>query len=281
MNQNELESGIEGDYDDYYYDDYESTTTTTTTTTDSSGCDYPDWVGDEYCDDENNIADCSFDGGDCCGDNVDTSFCSQCLCLEECDYPDWVGDEYCDDESNIADCSFDGGDCCGDNVDTLFCSQCLCLEDQTSSALTTTVTTTKITTSTTTTATTEVLITTFGKHHNWSYLSFIAYFPFVNESLIFVDQNQTTTMNGTTDKKRPITPTKLKRINAATAKLGLSVLLHPDKENYQDAVLNNFAGFKVLVHSPYDFARVAAKGFTIDTKVEAFIASMKIDEFLY
>ena len=228
MNQNELESGIEGDYVDYYYDDYESTTTTQTTTTDSSGCEYPDWVGDEYCDDENNNVDCSFDGGDCCGDNVDTSFCSQCLCLE----------------------------------------------DQTSSALTTT------TTSTTSTSTTEVLITTFGKHHNWNYLSFIAYFPFVNESLITIDQNETT-MDGTTDKKKPITPTKLKRINAATAKLGLSVLLHPDKENYQDAVLNNFAGFKVLVHSPYDFARVAAKGFTIDTKVEAFIASNDINQELY
>ena len=99
--------------------------------------------------------------------------------------------------------------------------------------------------------------------------------------MLIVDQNKTTTMNGTTDKKKPISPTKLKRINAATAKLGLSVLLHPDKENYQDAVLNNFAGFKVLVHSPYDFARVAAKGFTIDTKVEAFIASNDINQELY
>ena len=65
LNQNELESGIEGDYDDYYYDDYESTTTTTTTqttTTDLSGCGHSDWVGDEYCDDENNNEDCSFDG---------------------------------------------------------------------------------------------------------------------------------------------------------------------------------------------------------------------------
>ena len=60
LNQNELESGIEDDYDDYYYDecDYEnsgescqsttmSTTTTQTATSNSNGCPAPNWFGDE------------------------------------------------------------------------------------------------------------------------------------------------------------------------------------------------------------------------------------------
>ena len=37
---------------------------------------------DGYCDDENNNAGCDWDGGDCCGDNVDTYFCNKCECLD-------------------------------------------------------------------------------------------------------------------------------------------------------------------------------------------------------
>ena len=41
-----------------------------------------DWVGDGWCDDGNNNAECTFDGGDCCGDDVKTTFCTDCLCLQ-------------------------------------------------------------------------------------------------------------------------------------------------------------------------------------------------------
>ena len=34
------------------------------------------------CDDVNNNEACSFDGGDCCGPNVNTDWCTECLCLE-------------------------------------------------------------------------------------------------------------------------------------------------------------------------------------------------------
>ena len=34
-----------------------------------SGCAVPWWQGDKYCDDENNNADCNWDGGDCCNNN--------------------------------------------------------------------------------------------------------------------------------------------------------------------------------------------------------------------
>ena len=46
------------------------------------GCVNPDYYGDDYCDDVNNNEACFFDGGDCCGSNVNTEYCSECLCLE-------------------------------------------------------------------------------------------------------------------------------------------------------------------------------------------------------
>merc|ERR1712150_353532 len=39
------------------------------------------YVGDDYCDDECNVENHDFDGGDCCGDDVETSFCIECACL--------------------------------------------------------------------------------------------------------------------------------------------------------------------------------------------------------
>ena len=45
------------------------------------GCVDSQKVGDGYCDDETNIAECSYDGGDCCGLNVNRKFCRTCKCL--------------------------------------------------------------------------------------------------------------------------------------------------------------------------------------------------------
>merc|ERR1711881_157829 len=47
----------------------------------SSSC-QDSWIGDGQCDDGNNIAACSYDGGDCCGDSVGMSYCSICQCLD-------------------------------------------------------------------------------------------------------------------------------------------------------------------------------------------------------
>ena len=95
---------------------------------------------DEYCDDINNKKDCNYDGGDCCGCNVNIKYCSYCQCLD----PDGSGnrtachqttsggttqsqqdqcnagmicDEYCDDINNKKDWNYDVADCCGSNVD--------------------------------------------------------------------------------------------------------------------------------------------------------------------
>ena len=39
------------------------------------------WKADGFCDDGNNIEECEFDGGDCCGSNVLPTFCNECQCL--------------------------------------------------------------------------------------------------------------------------------------------------------------------------------------------------------
>ena len=40
------------------------------------------YKGDGYCDDPNNNCGCDWDGGDCCGPNVRTTYCDVCACLD-------------------------------------------------------------------------------------------------------------------------------------------------------------------------------------------------------
>ena len=123
-----------------------------------SGCIIPSWANDGYCDDINNDEVCEWDGGDCCGENVNTIFCSYCDCLDptynmttspnistnSCNYPHWIGDYYCDDINNNEECEWDGGDCCGIDVNINYCTYCECLDPTptTTSASTTTTNTT-------------------------------------------------------------------------------------------------------------------------------------------
>ena len=104
----------------------------TTTESPVSGCANPKWKGDSFCDDGNNNAGCVFDGGDCCGNNVNTKYCKICECKQGttsgCQFPDYKGDGYCDDGNNNYGCSFDEGDCCGNNVNTEYCNVCECLQ---------------------------------------------------------------------------------------------------------------------------------------------------------
>ena len=122
--------------------------TTSSGTTLSGSC-IQSWITDGYCDDTNNNLDCTYDGGDCCGSNVNTQYCTECLCLEggggggsagsttpsgtttdgSC-IQVWIGDGYCEDINNNLACTYDGGDCCGPNVNTILCTDCQCLENQ-------------------------------------------------------------------------------------------------------------------------------------------------------
>ena len=89
-------------------------------------------IGDGFCDDQLNHAECNYDGGDCCIE-VNTDHCvyfTGCTChhRENCIagfIPSVVGDGVCDDETNNADCSFDDGDCCID-INMARCSNCTC-----------------------------------------------------------------------------------------------------------------------------------------------------------
>merc|ERR1712223_967798 len=49
-----------------------------------SGCGSPQWATDEWCDDENNNAECNWDGGACCNNTGAgwDNYCSACECLD-------------------------------------------------------------------------------------------------------------------------------------------------------------------------------------------------------
>ena len=50
------------------------------TSNNGTGCVYPDWANDAYCDDANNVPSCNYDGGACCGKDKLTYFCTDCEC---------------------------------------------------------------------------------------------------------------------------------------------------------------------------------------------------------
>ena len=96
-----------------------------------TGCEsnYPELIGIGICIDENNNPGCLFDGGDCCGNNVDTTYCTECVCYEDldCHAPlEMIANGVCNDETNNAECNFDGGDCCGACIISDYCTQCIC-----------------------------------------------------------------------------------------------------------------------------------------------------------
>ena len=64
------------------------------------------FLGDNYCDDVLNNAECFFDFGDCQVDDNDESICNV-----EWSMDGSLGDGNCDPALNIAECNFDEGDC--------------------------------------------------------------------------------------------------------------------------------------------------------------------------
>ena len=125
------------------------------------------WIGDGWCDPNNNSELCEWDGGDCC-----PSTCSEdapfecgnfgwdcqdptaCESTGECDpapesdpwgddwsgsngecYEPWAGDGWCDPMQNTEACQWDGGDCCastcaGCNEYLEWLSEVMCLDPE-------------------------------------------------------------------------------------------------------------------------------------------------------
>ena len=93
------------------------------------GCPYMSILGDGYCDDEANIAECLYDSGDCCYYENDRTLCQDCFCYVDqkkredmaeglCNHPANsivkydMGNGYCDLPYNRPEYNFDAGDCC-------------------------------------------------------------------------------------------------------------------------------------------------------------------------
>jgi len=113
------------------------------TDTSKKQCETPELKGDSYCDDKNNIADCDWDGGDCCHNSEEENlqqfiYCDACECRDpdgtqsprKCRLPKYQNDDHCDDANNKGSCDWDGGDCCGEDVNTKYCSECLCVDPE-------------------------------------------------------------------------------------------------------------------------------------------------------
>ena len=89
---------------------------------DISRCPYLRFKGNGLCDDANNIPECDFDGGDCCGHFKEKGQCEQCACLDDMhnyyeNFPQWkcqsslMYDGVCDMSNKDKSCRFDGFDC--------------------------------------------------------------------------------------------------------------------------------------------------------------------------
>merc|ERR1719495_405076 len=133
-------------------------TNPTTTPPPTSGCGSPQWATDQWCDDENNNADCDWDGGACCNNDFSgwDQYCNACECLDPnnggpttttttttttittttvndltgCGSPQWATDQWCDDENNNPECNYDGGACCFNEFAgwEQYCEDCECYE---------------------------------------------------------------------------------------------------------------------------------------------------------
>jgi len=103
-------------------------------------CGSPNYKGDGVCDDNNNNKGCGYDGGDCCGAQVNKKYCKVCKCIDPknqggkptCGSPKYKGDGNCDDNNNNKGCGYDGGDCCvksvGGAVVKKYCKLCKCID---------------------------------------------------------------------------------------------------------------------------------------------------------
>ena len=213
-----------------------------------SSCGNPYWKGDNSCDDQNNNCGCEWDGGDCCGDNVNTEWCSACQCLDPNFQSSKMSQSF-NKSLNVAliqrKSSF------GHRINYLVGYSKLkpklsklstlrrkpWFEQEISS---------------------DILFHSRLQRHNrrsQSHENILA-------SKTILRKISSTKSSG---------PTELKKSHHASADFGLTVVLNPKVPEYTNALKNSFTGFKTLVHTPYDFAEVDAIGMAIDQNILAYI----------
>ena len=108
----------------------------------TEGCDRNDLqlLGNRECDDETNVLECAWDGGDCCNSAAFFIKCDECICYQNgglnlslsetptmpfCEFFFWKGDGVCDDMNNLDECDYDAGDCCQIGSHQI-CENCEC-----------------------------------------------------------------------------------------------------------------------------------------------------------
>ena len=74
-------------------------------------CQNPELAGNGICNDESNIQECYYDEGDCC---LNKYVCPGCSCY--CQNFELVGNQFCNNETNNVECNYDGGECCGPDL---------------------------------------------------------------------------------------------------------------------------------------------------------------------
>ena len=88
-------------------------------------CEFSAGINNEKCDDGNNVLECNWDGGDCCGCFAEKGFCTDCQCKDPdsgdnyCCKLELMADGHCDQINNKLQCQYDALDCCRTTLDTL------------------------------------------------------------------------------------------------------------------------------------------------------------------
>ena len=247
-----------------------------------SGCGYPYYWGDSYCEDENNNAPCKWDGGDCCGNDTNTYYCSACECLD----PNAISrkhtfDQLIDDygsKKNPRKFNFPKHPSHSGKEDRMSRSRTQYFGR-------------------------ENRIPHFRNHpmHYHNMPSHPYEFDW-EENVLLNPQFGKLSMKRSRIKSnkeqhkakiRKMKSTNGNQVNLtshcygkydtyensgivcndlASSAYGLIVVLNPNEEEYSNnAVKNNFIGFKTLVHSPYDFPEVDAVGMAIDKNIQSNI----------
>ena len=227
----------------------------------SDTCLLESWKGDYYCDDENNNCGCEWDGGDCCGTNVNMNYCSACECLD----PNASGSRK-KQNMNEAISKFEKKEAKmkldkNPNVwKYLKLNHCFDPRiEQESKEM------------------------SFEETHRLKYKEKFRNLPpslpyhsrkhssyhTLRSHLHKRSKYSNSLMRKTSTKSAG--ETELRNSHKASSKYGLTVILNPNEDEYTEALKNNFVGFKTLVHTPYNFPEVDAVGMAIDKNVQATV----------